>query len=738
MTEKRDFSIMAFMQRLSIETGLLARHLIVWSVEALVLIAIASRVPGIKVTGFLDALLVIVILATINALVMPVLFRFAARIRAVFFPFITFALNGAALLTLDGILPNWHIASLVVSGIVAGILTVVSTFLGSLLAISDDHAWQRFSLGPMRAKYLRRSESIENTPGFIFLEIDGLAEPVLREAIERGYAPTMASWLAAGTHRLDHWECDLSSQTGASQAGILHGNNENMPAFRWYDKKLGRVIVSNHFRDTAFLQERHSNGDGLLVDGGASRGNLFSGDAPDALFTFSTLLNRKQRGTEQYLLFYANLYNLARTIALFIADVVREVIARIWQLMRRERPRVSRGGLYPLVRAATTSLLRELNTFTVAGDMLRGVPAVYTTYLAYDEVAHHSGIARGDTLRVLRDLDRDIGRLAMVAAEAPRPYHLVVLSDHGQSQGETFLQHYGCTLQTLVEESISAPSPPVAPGRAFGSTESDEGWQTLSALLTDVLARDEKTPRLVRRALRKQRSDVDGAIHVGPEDQERSLTGSPDGQAGPSAGSPSNDVVVLASGCLGLISFPGWRHRMHLEEIEDAFPALVPALLNHPGIGFIVVATADRGALVLGGEGVYVLDEDRWVGKNPLDGYGENAARHLRRASAFDNAPDILVNCRLDPSTGEIGAFEELVGSHGGLGGPQAHPFLLHPVDLDPGPEPIVGAQTVYRIFKRWLAESANIELAVRLPDNRFNIPGRRKETRAPVAIRND
>lgn len=728
MTTKREFSIMASMQRLGIETGLLARHLIVWSVEALVLIAIASRVPGIKVTGFHDALLVIVILATMNALVMPALFRFAARVRAMFFPFITFVLNGAALLILDGILPNWRVDSLVVSSIVAGILTAVSTFLGSLLAISDDHAWQRFSLGPMRAKYLRRSEHAEDSPGFIFLEIDGLAETVLREAIERGYAPTMASWLAAGTHRLDRWECDLSSQTGASQAGILHGNNENMPAFRWYEKSLGRVIVSNRFRDTAFLQERHSNGDGLLVHGGASRGNLFSGDAPDTLFTFSTLLNRKQRGTEQYLLFYANLYNLARTVALFLADVVREIVARIWQLMRREHPRVSRGGLYPLVRAATTSLLRELNTFTVAGDMLRGIPAIYTTYLAYDEVAHHSGIARGDTLRVLRDIDRDIGRLAMVAAEAPRPYHLIVLSDHGQSQGETFLQRYGYTLQGFVEQTISAPSPHFTPARAFGSTETDEGWQTLSALLTDVLARDEKAPRMVKRALRKQR--VDGAVQIGPDGEGRSL----EDQPGPPAGSSANDVVVLASGCLGLISFPGWPHRMQLEEIEDAFPTLVPALLDHPGIGFIVVATAHQGALVLGSEGVYLLDEDRWVGKNPLDGYGENAAHHLRRASAFDNAPDILVNSRLDPETGEIGAFEELVGSHGGLGGPQAHPFLLHPIELDPGPETIVGAQTVYWTFKRWLAESATSVQHVAPPDSRANAPS----VPVPVAVRND
>jgi hypothetical protein len=115
---------------------------------------------------------------------------------------------------------------------------------------------------------------------------------------------------------------------------------------------------------------------------------------------------------------------------------------------------VRRFGVYPLVRSATTSLLRELSTFTVAGDMFRGVPATYTTYVAYDEVAHHSGTERGDALRVLRLLDRDVGRLVKVAGEAPRPYHIVILSDHGQTQGATFRQRYGESLSDVVDNAI--------------------------------------------------------------------------------------------------------------------------------------------------------------------------------------------------------------------------------------------------------------------------------------------
>ena len=73
-----------------------------------------------------------------------------------------------------------------------------------------------------------------------------------------------------------------------------------------------------------------------------------------------------------------------------------------------------------------------------------GRPVVYTTFLAYDEVAHHSGVERPDTLAMLRQVDRQIGADRRRASQyAPRPYRLVVLSDHGQSQGATFLQRYG-------------------------------------------------------------------------------------------------------------------------------------------------------------------------------------------------------------------------------------------------------------------------------------------------------
>ena len=680
-------------------TELIVKHLIVWIVQALVLVSMAGLFPAIMVYDFTDAMIVIVVVAAIGALVMPGLIRYAVRLKPLFFPLISFLLYAWALLLLDQVLPGWKIDNWWVAGLTAAVLTGVASFLGSFLSLSDDAAWQRYALRPMRARYAGSGMTHDKTSGFVFLEIDGLSEPVLRRAIAAGYSPNLARWIESGTHRLTPWECDLSSQTSAMQAGILLGVNDDIPAFRWYDRELGRVVVSNRARDAGFLQRALLAGNGLLVNNGASRGNLFSGDAPDSLFTFATLMYPATRNTSQYFLFYSNLYNLARTMALFVADFFHELFAATWQLVRNERPRVRRFGVYPLVRSATTSILRELSTFTVAGDMFRGVPAVYTTYVAYDEVAHHSGVERGDALRVLRQLDRDIGRLAKIAAEAPRPYHLVVLSDHGQTQGATFRQRYGTSLSGVVERAIHRSTNGLSPEVVHPDQRTDEGWEMVSVLLTDFLKNDRSEHPVFARALGRRMHD--GQVAVGPDQHELDT---PNGQE-------RGRVVVLASGNLGLVSFTGARQRMTMEAIDAMHAELMPALIAHPGIGFVVVETADRGPLAIGRSGFHALRDDRVHGTSPLEAYSPHVPNLLRRASKFRNAPDILLVSTYWPQTNEVAAFEELVSSHGGIGGDQSTPFVLSPVVLDLGPLPVVGAPAVHQIFKRWLADASHGEV---------------------------
>ena len=291
-------------------------------------------------------------------------------------------------------------------------------------------------------------------PGILFLEIDGLALPVLRRAMRDGSAPNMARWIAEDGYHLAEWEPDLSSQTGASQAGILLGSNEDIPAFRWVEKETGTLMTCSAPADCAEIERRHATGVGLLVNGGASRGNLLSGEADEVILTVSRM-EAEKRANPGYRAFFANGFNVTRALVLFGWEVLLEWTAAIRAARRDVRPRGHRGGIYPLLRGAMCVIVRDLVVFGVLTDMMRGRPAVYATFASYDEVAHHSGLERADTLEALRKLDQQFGRIERARRYAPRPYEIVVLSDHGQTQGATFKQRNGYGLDELVERSLS-------------------------------------------------------------------------------------------------------------------------------------------------------------------------------------------------------------------------------------------------------------------------------------------
>jgi hypothetical protein len=461
-----------------------------------------------------------------------------------------------------------------------------------------------------------------------------------------------------------------------------------MPAFRWWEKERGRAIVTNHPRDAEELERRHSDGRGLLHADGASRANILSGDAPHSMLTMSTALRRRRPIGRDYAAYFARPYAVARTFVLILAEIGRERRAARAQVRDDVRPRIARGRTYALMRAWATVVQRDLQVATVIGDVLAGRPAVYTTFLAYDEVAHHSGIERSDALAVLHDLDRQIARIAAACADAPRPYRLVVLSDHGQSQGETFRDRYGQTLEDLVRSACEPDSVIAA------EAGDDDALSYLSAGLTEVARDDTVAARTVRAATRDRLAD--GAVALDPDSRR---------EVAESHGGELPELSVMASGCLGLITFPREPGRVSLERLEALYPRLLPALRDHPGVGFVLVRSEREGAMAIGAGGTRFLDSDRVEGEDPLAPFGPNAADHLRRTDGFPHCADLMVNSTYWAEFGEVAAFEELVGSHGGMGGTQSFPFVLHPSELSwPGDE-VIGAERVHRIFRGWLAE---------------------------------
>jgi uncharacterized membrane protein YvlD (DUF360 family) len=628
-----------------------------------VIFLVVVFLPGFYVSGLFSAFVFSLVVAFFNFLLWPFLLRWLGGFLVVTFGVGCFLVSAGVMWLSSIFVPGVEL-----SGVALFWAPVVVGFgcagVSLVLNIEDDEvdAWQVHSLLRWRTK--RRDKS-KGGVGFVFVEIDGLSEAVLREAILRRDMPTLAGWLGGGSHKIRGWETDLSSQTSASQAGILHGCNRDIVAFRWVDKLGGnRIVVSNGLNDVPKIQQQISNGKGLLSVNGSSVVNLFSGDAKDKILVYSGLRGFGQFFSESWAAFYSRPFNVAQVLVLLLAEFFFEIRSRVRQGQRKVVPRLLRRGFwYFFARGGANVLLREISTYTVIGEVIGGEKdVVYTTFFGYDEVAHHCGVGDEECFNVLRGIDKRIRRIAAAAEHhSNRRYHICILSDHGQTNGATFKQRYGVTLGEYVEKFL----PPTETLYQELNSNQDHYFQILTAPYRGIkgkLTQSNKTAKLKK------------------------------------AG-----VIVLASGNLGLIYFTKHKHRLTWEKIDAMYPGLVPGLAAHRGIGFVILKTKTRGTVALNAKGKYYLSEDKIEGENPLAKYGKHAATHLRRTDSFNHVPDIMVMSCYDTKKDETAAFEELIGSHGGLGGNQSKPFILHPTEWnlpEEKEEEIVGAEKIYQLFK--------------------------------------
>ena len=229
------------------------------------------------------------------------------------------------------------------------------------------------------------------------------------------------------------------------------------------------------------------------------------------------------------------------------------------------------------------------------------------------------------------------GHIEPACQYAPRPYEIVVLSDHGQTQGATFKQRNGYGLDELVERSL-------ARGDVKGIAGGDEQSSMVGNAFSEATGKQQK----------KAKNDVS-----------------------------DRDVVVLGSGNLGLIYLMEERRRLTLEEIDERHPELIPALRAHPHVGWLLVRSSEHGAVALGANGTHYLAQGRVEGEDPLAHFSPHAPKHLLRTDGFEHVGDIMVGSFYDPELDEGCAFEELISFHGGIGGLQTRPFILHPTRLE-------------------------------------------------------
>ncbi len=529
--------------------------------------------------------------------------------------------------------------------------------------------------------------------GLLILQLDGVGEDVLRQAISAGTAPTLAAWLRSGAHVLRQWHTGLPATTPAGQSVLLHGNETEIPAFRWWEKENGRLLVVNHPPDATEIQQRLSDGCGLLADGGVSVANLFSGDAPTTLLTMSDA--HLPSHSSGYRSFVTDGTGLVRSVVVAGGQILTELYEGRRQKHHHVEPRVRRGLVFALQRAVTTALLRDLSVALVTDQIARAAPVIYVDWTDYDEVAHHAGPSRVESMRALEGLDRLVGFFADVVQATGSRYEIVVLSDHGQAQGATFRQRSGMTLHELVENLTQGQGVGWANG-VSGDRSPGERWSSVNLVLSGLARSRAMTARAVR-----------GLMKVGTRRADKPTS------TGHRTAAGNQAPVVAASGSLAHIYLPELPGRAVRDVIDSHYPDLIAGLAAHPDIGAVIVRSSVTGSLVvLGPHGWRAMSlEGTTVGEglDPLASYGPHAAADVRSLDGRRHVGDIVVLGAFDPGTGEVAAFEELVGSHGGLGGAQTEALFLHPATWPVPSSPLNGLD-VHQLLRAHLAPTGTEE----------------------------
>jgi uncharacterized membrane protein YvlD (DUF360 family) len=670
--------------------ALIRRAFLTYLASMAALLIIVTVSPDLTLDGPRALLVAGLVLTVLNGLARPALLLVLSPLPAIAVPVAGLVLEVLIVLLVGQVVPGVGVGSLQAAIVDAVMLTILNAIFSEILRASDDDSYHGTQVRRLAGREFGTPKSAK--PGLLMIQIDGLSLPVLRNQMSAGRMPTLARLVRSGESLVDPWFALLPPVTPVSQAGILHGNNDDMPGFRWFEKRSKTLLVANTPEGASEIVRRRSDGHGLLADDGASIGNLVTGDAARSYLTMATIAedlpvsktavaaqvvaaavaettntddSRRTHGI------VVSQVNYIRLLVLTVGELAKEFYQRERQRSRGVEPRMDRNLHYAFERALTNVALRNLTTALVIEEMFGGAPAIYVDYTGYDALSHHVGPERAEAIDALDGLDRTIHSILKAGRETPTPYRLVVLSDHGQCLGSPFSQRYGELLEDVARRLMGDTS-------AGLSARQDWEYHGAGRMILGEMGRGGGFRRAAVRRTARQRATA-------PRDPDE------------------RELVACASGNLALLYLTFSDDRVGLEQIEEHYPDLIDGLLAHPGVEVVMVDSAVNGPVVRGARGTHYLASGRIVGEDPLESFGPRAAESLVRLNGFANTGDLVVIGPYDPETGEVVSYEDLVGSHGGLGGRQGEPFLLHPADLPIADAPVVGATAVHAELRGWL-----------------------------------
>src|SRR6188508_2124977 len=382
--------------------ALLKRLVITLVVAALSFLATAWLLPRMSIDDpvVLNATIAVVLIALFNAAVRPVVLALAAPVSLILVGILVLVLQVVSFIVVAQWAPGVHVDSFGTALVGSFIYAIINTILTAILGVDSSGSYY----GTLVQRLMvQRSAGHTDKPGLVIIQIDGLAHPILAGRMRAGSVNTMANWVRDGSHKLSRWEAILPSMTSASQAGILHGTNDGIPAFRWYERDRQHLMASSNPADATLIVSRLSNGEGLLSNNGASITNLVTGDATRSYFTTASI---KAEGggigeSKAFLPFFFSPSGYMRSFTLFLGEFIKEMTQARRTRRSGIQPQMHRGAKYAGMRAASNVILRDVNVALIIEEMYRGTNVIYADFTDYDELAHHCGPERVEAFDAL-------------------------------------------------------------------------------------------------------------------------------------------------------------------------------------------------------------------------------------------------------------------------------------------------------------------------------------------------
>lgn len=450
--------------------------------------------------------------------------------------------------------------------------------------------------------------------GLVVVHVDGLSHRRLLAAIAEGHMPFVATLIESEGYEALPYRCGVPSTTPFAQAGILFGDNSEIPSYRWWDKPAGVLVVFGSGSTFGRVADRYFAGRTPLTAGGACIAALYRAGASDRFGPKYEERHRPDhpdaggRAIAAFLLNPVTLYFWIRHGGLALFRIASEYLRARFAGRRT-------ASTYVVADIYHEVLVHHLTRFALLQAMDEGVPTIYACFYTYDEAAHAFGPTDPNTLAVLRHIDSTI-RLACERRRSNRAsvdYEVVVLSDHGQVETTPF-------------------------------DLSDH--RTLGAFLAEWLPAH--TVREHRGGVLNQRLDQ-----------------------------PAGRVEVTYSGGLAHVYFADVAQRLDEEAIGSMFPGLVGKLVSLDRVGAVMLKGRDGGALVAAGGRFPLGAPLELETRRFLERFDdpEVLAGQLRRLNGFERSGDLVVFGAYD-GRAQVN-FEHQVGGHGSIGGDQLHPFVL-------------------------------------------------------------